>query len=396
MKVSKSKFAQLFILGLIILSGCKNSVTLPSATTTIGSNGSAVPAPEQLCSSVTGGQVVLGVTGVGVCQGASGGANATAADVLAGTYFWDSTGTSVLGTMVGGGGGSSFGDLTGSNMNRNVATAQITLSVEKSTTTGYPAGYREVMDASKDDEGYYDASQGCTGAPGDLCTTVVKAVRPVSPCGVGAGLDTVTARISDCFTQNPLTSIWTGETKGINGEATWKLVTLVGTKEVWRDERTGLLWGDTIASDTNCRASGNSQTAAQDGSASGYCDPANVGGYQDATPTSYCSESGSLLPAKAGENWATGVYDNAKGGMGAIGLVGTRPSVRWRLPTKNDWMQAEIDGIKFVLPNMADTFWSATVFSGSRDGAWFFDGNYGNFSNVVSRSYNYSVRCLGR
>lgn len=384
MKVSKSKSTQLFILGLIILSGCKNSVTIPSATTTTtGSSSSVVPAPEQLCSSATGGQAILGVTGVGVCQGVSGGANATAADVLAGTYFWDSTGASVLGTMVGGGGGSSFGDLIGSNMFRNVATAQITLSVEKSTTAGYPAGYREIPDVYKDDDGYWDSNQGCgaTGGLGDTCTTVIKSTRPATPCGTGLGLDTVDKKIADCLTLNAATSSWSASTNGISGEGNWKLVTLLGGKEVWRDERTGFLWGDTITADTWCHASGNGQT-------DGYC---------DGNTASSCAESVGLTPAIAGETWVAGGYDNTKGGMGAIPATGANPSpsVRWRLPTKYDWMQAEIDGVRFVVPNVNDTFWSATVFSNYRDVAWYFSGYVGDFYSDY-RSSNVSVRCLGR
>lgn len=48
---------------------------------------SNAPTAAKICSSATGGQDVLGVSGTGVCLGASGGTNSAASDVLAGTYF---------------------------------------------------------------------------------------------------------------------------------------------------------------------------------------------------------------------------------------------------------------------------------------------------------------------
>jgi hypothetical protein len=237
----------------------------------------------------------------------------------------------------------------------------------------------------KDDDGY------------DGSSPVVKAIRPATTCGTTQA--TVTARIAHCLAQNPTTATWNGATKGISGESTWKLVTrTAGAKEVWRDERTGLLWGDSVntANNTWCRASGNAQTAAQDGTGSGICDPSDPNGYlgQDATPTSACVENGSLQPAISGEDWTNGVYDGVKGGMGAI-ATGSSPSVKWRLPTKYDWQTADNDGIRFVLPNMSNSFWSATVGSSSRDYAWVFVGSIGYIFSGA-RDSGSGIRCLGR
>jgi hypothetical protein len=153
-----------------------------------------------------------------------------------------------------------------------------------------------------------------------------------------------------------------------------------GGKEVWRDERTELLWGDYIANDTWCKATGNGEV-----DPSGYC----TGNTQ-----SYCAEGGSRIKALAGEDWTTGVYDATKGGMGAVATASS-PSVRWRLPTRNDWYIAEADGIRYVLPNMLYSFWSATVYSNARVNAWVFDGYVGGM-NLDNRSNSNSVRCLGR
>jgi hypothetical protein len=276
---------------------------------------------------------------------------------------------------------STFGDLVSSGMHRNRATLQMTLATEKSASS-YTAGYRSIPDVMLDDDGY------------DPSSPIIKAARPGTICGTSDA--TVEARIGDCLIKNGASATWTGATNGITGEATWKLVTRTASaNEVWRDERTGLLWGDSVTA-TWCRASGNAQTDAQDGAGDAICDPADPNGYgaQDATPTSVCAEEGSLLPALGGENWTTGVYDDSKGGMGAI-ASGTSPSVRWRLPTKYDWQTADNDGIRFVLPNMNNSFWSATVYSYGRDYALVFDG-YSGLIGSDYRNNGYGVRCVGR
>lgn len=277
---------------------------------------------------------------------------------------------------------SSFSDLAPSKMHRNVATPQMTLTTESSISI-YASGYRDIPDVTKDDEGYHSSSP------------VVKAVRPTITCGISQA--TIAGRIADCLVQNPGTATWSGSTQGISGEGTWALVTRTsGAKEVWRDERTGLLWGDSVPSQSWCRASGNAQTSAQDGTGTGICDPADPSGSgaQDATPTSVCSESGSLAPALGSENWSTPVYDDSKGGMGAV-ATGSSPSVRWRLPTLSDWREAHLNGMRFVLPNMAAMFWVSSVVSSNRDYAWIMDGVNGY--DVADFRYNsYSVRCLGR
>lgn len=48
-----------------------------------------------ICSSKS----ILNLSGSAICQGASGGTNSTAANVLIGTYFWNSSGVSTQGTM---------------------------------------------------------------------------------------------------------------------------------------------------------------------------------------------------------------------------------------------------------------------------------------------------------
>lgn len=302
--------------------------------------------------------------------------------VCTGTSIFGSTGIAVCNSV--------FGDLTASNMHRDVATAQMTLTTEKASGA-YASGYRNVPKILKDDDGYWTADQGCNSSGGayQTCSTVVKATRPSTDCGMSGA---ITARIADCVAENGAVATWSGATKGLAGEATWKLVTRKNGSETWRDERTGLLWSDNMPSGSYnwCRASGSSGGGplAED-DPSDYCDNA---GYQDqTTPYSVCAEVAGFQ-SPDGEDYAAGTsYADAKGGMGLLSAT----SVRWRLPTKTDYMQADIDGIRFVLPNMNNAFWSASVYSSTRDYAWVFSGYDGVMYYEFRISLN-GVRCVGR
>jgi hypothetical protein len=293
-----------------------------------------------------------------VCSAATGGIN-----------FLGSAGTAVC--------GGAFDTFMASLVYRDPATTQITLSSEKSAVS-LPAGYREVPDVNKDDDGYYTSARGCggTGGNGDTCTPVTYASHAGTDCGTSGSQAT---RIADCALS------WDGTTKGTAGESLWQLVTSINGKEVWKDTRTGLVWSDYLANDNWCKATGNVQ--ADD--PAGFCNDAT---YQNqTTPTSYCSEAPGLSPAKAGENWSSGTYADEKGGMGKAAST----VVRWRLPTRADWLQAEIDGVRFVLQSMDSSWWSASVVSSYRGNAWFFHGN-GGLINVVGRYNLGGVRCVGR
>ena len=66
----------------------------------------------------------------------------------------------------------------------------------------------------------------------------------------------------------------------------------------------------------------------------------------------------------------------------------------WGIPTRDEITVAISNGILGVIPG-AESFWSASVFSYSRQSAWSFSesGGYVLFSN---RYFGYGVRCVGR
>lgn len=374
--------------------------------------------------------------------------------------------------------------------------SQISLASEVTTYAGtdLPSGgadnYRDIPDDVKDDEGYIGTS--CKYAP-----------RPASDCGTSQS--TIAARIADCATQNPSTSSWDGATQCNRGQGLWKLVTRSGSnKEVWQDQRTGLIWSSAVSTGINwCQATGATSLApvtyyqsyntaagtpitgngsigtisggsssagetititftsatnftvsgtcgtggsvdipltATPGATSTYsranycsftitqgstnfvandkfelksttatsysCAPGAASLLQPASPISYCAEATGLNPP-AGETWSPPAYVAAKGGMGKL----STPAVRWRAPSIEDYKLADVNGIRFVMPDMGiagasrptpDTSlgttayeWSSSVFSGNRYASWYFFGATGLVSNV-SRIGSVWVRCVGR
>ena len=262
---------------------------------------------------------------------------------------------------------------TNKGVQRTVAAEQTTLLID-----------RDVPDTRIDDDRIPDP------------TPVLKAARPSEICGTTQR--TIKARIAHCLSKNPTTATWNGIIDEDVGLKTWRLVARTASaKEVWRDEQTQLLWGDDIGFHTWCRASGNAQKASEDGTGTGLCEPGKKSTFgfqiQDSPPTSVCSEINSLRPALKNEDWSKGVYDEAKGGMGAMATT-QGPPIKWRLPKKNDWEVAYKNGLSFVLPNLLEMFWTATAYS--------FDHNKillarrrGDY--VVTGRYFYeATRCVGK
>jgi hypothetical protein len=158
-------------------------------------------------------------------------------------------------------------------------------------------------------------------------------------------------------------------------------VTKASGHEVWKDERTGMLWGGNMGGNNWCQASGNIEN---DGGID--CSPGN--GLQPETPVSMCAE---------GVGLNSDGFDDPKGGMGKVATANS-PSVSWRLPTRRDYLQAYANGMAYVLPGFLNTsFWTASVYSGDRSYAWFF-GAYGGgmYLSYGNRDYGNSVQCVGR
>jgi hypothetical protein len=206
-------------------------------------------------------------------------------------------------------------------------------------------------------------------------------------CGASGNLET---RIADCNRS------WKAIIGSKAGGGTWSLVSrqedledLSGTKyEVWRDDKSGLVWSDYLGTGNHCEATG-------DDGGIGNC----IGA--PSFSRSFCAETGfSGNVSGIGIVSATGVfpaitnYDVKKAGMG---LFSTK-SILWRLPTLQDYSTAIGNGLPYVLPNVDQWFWSASVRSYGNGSAYkvYVDsmGEVG-ISND-SRNSTVGIRCVGR
>lgn len=196
---------------------------------------------------------------------------------------------------------------------------------------------------------------------------VTFATRPTVPCGL-ASLKTLSSKIADCALtgKNGDAATWNGTLNAGSAEGIWQLVTFSsdpdGTYEIWLDKKTGMLWSDVIKKTENwCAASGNSDAVSDIIGIS--CTDAGVG-------SNFC---GLLL------------YPELK-------------SVNWRLPTRNDYLQADLDGIRFVVKRGTDANWTATISTSTdtviRTKAWTYNMTYGTLvADLVTA--NHHVRCIG-
>lgn len=386
------------------------SPTLGAAVS--GSNGSlTATVPEGFyngstsCSmsdtNLTAGNIMGGVTIFGVTGSITNQGNLNAQNAWPGAGYYGGSPTNLPATseivsgntVLGVAGSAGFASLAGSNASRTLGTTQITEQAETATygTTTLPTGYRDVPKVETDDDGYAGGN-------------VTYATRPTVTCGTTQ--TTVAARIAACVTANGASATWSGATNGNAGQGTWYLVTYAGNNsltsnnaEVWQDARTGLLWSSAVGASNWCEASGNAEST----DPSNYC---NSTTYQPHYPSaeSYCAETGTI-PATASEAvgstvggaWS-GSYLSAKGSMGAQSSASS-PSVYWRLPTMYDYEQANIDGIRLVMPDMGTsenyTEWTATIRSTTRTFAWYFTGGVGYVENNDRTTTN-AVRCVGR
>lgn len=306
-------------------------------------------------------------------------------------------------TILGVAGSATCGGVTlASHEHRDASVTQISLPTEvvtdaatsytNATAYGSSTGYRAVPDINKDDDGYTGGS-----------VTAVNRTTPIAwgstTCGTSG---TISARISSCATAFGGQATWNGATQGNAGQGVWKLVTRTGAvngslegSEVWQDQTTGQMWSSLVATAaTWCKASGSNDIAGNPTAQvdpSGYCNNAS---YQTTSgaAVSACFEDGGTNFTQTDAS-----ITNNTGGKGGLGYSST-PKVGWRLPNIYDYHQAEVDGIRFVMPDMIPVNnyeWSASVLSSDSGNAWFFHGAYGAV-NLANRNTTYGVRCVGR
>lgn len=323
----------------------------------------------------------------------------------------------VRGKSIAGVAGSAYvGSLLASGAHRDQTSPQMTYAQEvaygaaiwRTLNSGAGIGYREVPLIAKDDDGYTPSvnpvvklTRPTVGNWGGITTDMRKVC--------GTAVTSVANKIINCETHNANATPWNGGANGISGEGSWTLVTVYSASlaegiqcdtscyEVWRDDRTGLLWSDkladTVGGNTDyswCKATGSNFSSDtgnpyREDDPSNYCDSAT---YQNQTqspaPVSLCFEDSAWLSTPT-------AADPMKGNMHKHSGSAT---VKWRLPTKQDFEIAEHNGIRHVLPNMAFWFWSASVYTRDRIYAWLYVGSYG-YVGFYFRDSATAVRCVG-
>jgi hypothetical protein len=217
--------------------------------------------------------------------------------------------------------------------------------------------------------------------------------RPTVTCGTSGS---VISRITDCANSNGNRAFYDGRKYGQSGEGDWKLVTLTANGyEVWRDERTQLLWSDSMTTYYNwCQAAGYSSasdTSSITGSDCSAGSSSKPGGLQPKNPISVCADA-TLLGKVNGVDYYTPIAEEDR--KGALDVT----QVHWRLPTIEDWKLADVNGLRKVLPNLDTPFWSATSSSNGINNVWTFNGPDGEItlsSDRYDNSNGIKTRCVG-
>jgi hypothetical protein len=372
----------LFFVSLSILSSCNE-----------GELSRYTPPASSICSGTT----VLGVAGTAECSG--GGGSSSFSSIMASFAYRSDNGSVNL--------------LSQAAVDARI---QSLLSDEIEGNATFSDNSSLVPNPVTDTDGRYSS----TGIPAKRnYLETVKGGRPDKVCGLTG---TIEERIEECASENTTSGVnkalYEGAKYGQSGEGDWKLVTLyvvggstgdlcaggsaTGCFEVWRDERTKLVWSDIHSNNGSnwnwFKAAGYSSITTT-AAATGHEGQANTGTdcslapCQPLIPISVCADAGAIanhngVATYQNPDGTNGTFDErpAKGNL-------TGASRQWRLPTSEDWQIANVNGIRKVLPNMDVNFWSSSSYSNNRLSAWYFYGDNGNM-NVEYRIGTYSVRCV--
>ena len=236
-----------------------------------------------------------------------------------------------------------------SQLHRVRGTTVLATTGEIAAAANLPVGYSDIPRIEESDDGLGSSP-------------VVRSVRPGVVCGTGSEFTSYRARMTDCAEKNPQHSSWNGTANGNAGEGIWRLIVRESNgREAWVDESTGLIWSDVISSVSNwCQASGNIEGELAENGID--CNDLSQG-------ISRC-DGAALMGVPAAD-------------------------IAWRLPTRGDYLQADLNGLRFVLPRTDAAVWTATVSGTNRENAWSIIPQTGVLSSSV-RSTALSVRCVGR
>jgi hypothetical protein len=180
-------------------------------------------------------------------------------------------------------------------------------------------------------------------------TQIIRHNQSFKICGQSGDHTTIKKRLAHCTKMNPSNYLWSGRVNGISGEGDWQLLAkLDETSEsiLWMDKTTNLIWSSLLKPQTWNRASGMEL---------------------EENDQSYCSSLNEL----------------------------SKDQINWRLPNRNEFLQADLNGARFVLTDTDNTFWTASSDSSDyKNYAWTIRQNTGELVSV-DKNMPHEVRCVG-
>ena len=168
-------------------------------------------------------------------------------------------------------------------------------------------------------------------------------------CGDAGTLTSTNERIEDCKNKNPAAATWDGAKNSFSGEGQWSLIYSVGSNEAWLDKRTGLVWSSTIEDRVNWK---------------------KANGYLVDEDEAICQHNKIRF------------FNNG--------------DVKWRLPNRNEFLQADINGLRYVLSETDMKVWTATSSATNIGYAWAIylkDGILSEFD--MNNEDDLAVICIG-
>lgn len=240
--------------------------------------------------------------------------------------------------------------------NRGSAVLSYKEEIDQTLANTLPViSYRTVPDMTMDHE-----------SSGDTITQLAYRDTYV-PCGIDSSFINITQRMANCELLNSKrTTTWSGFSNGTSGEGTWKLVARDASKnEIWLDTRTGMVWSDLITVDTKTTFN--------------WCQAANNNQGETSITLIDCQDLNQNVNV---------CINNATIGIG--------PQIEWRLPTRNDFLQADINGSRYVLKPSSTGLWTATMKSNitGNTQAWVYQTADGTLTPTVLTELR-NVRCIG-
>lgn len=409
------------LLLLCTVVGCSKKLEINGLNPVLQNSGSSTINPSDVCS----GKVIAGVAGTANCSGGGTGGGVSVS-VAEGFYVlasrkdvsdFDWSDTDILDDLVAG--------INAYDRSPEILTLKSFVDSNNASVLAlFNSKYQAVPNPVTETDGL------CGNDPGDPLSSACGTEgaesiskkhyleritgRPSADCGRNIDVipnAVISDRIADCASKNGDTSYYNAVQYGQGGEGDWKLVTKVGAKEVWQDQRTQLLWSDVADYYYNWyQASGYSQETVYSQRDTDYDSAPNDSNTscngspcQPSSPISVCAEvENDKILAGGGHptaDYAPNPENTFKGNLKAS------DGVVWKLPSRDDWMLAEVNGIRKATPNWVvaglshpiggefHVYWSSSSASFFRRNAWFFDG-FGGLDGY-DRSNELSVRCVG-